>query len=113
MDVRDFYQLLEKNLLGKSTLQEFADELSQAWLTEQLFFDPYRRSNNGHMNQDLFAIIEVVFESGEVYNPKLVKEGAKNLIGDDEFRREILNAYTRLIIFLHENPEYMFLTDKF
>jgi hypothetical protein len=114
MDVQDFYQMLEKSLLGKITLQEFADELSKSWLSEQLFFDPYRSINdNSMMNRVLFNIIENVFESGEIYNPELLKKGAHNLIGDAEFKKDILTAYTRLIIFLYKNPEYMFFTDKY
>ena len=113
MDVRDFYQLLEKNLLGKLTLQEFADELSRLWSSDKLFYDPYRMSNDGYMNRVLSSIIEIVFESGEVYDPTLLDEEVVGLIGDDEFRREILNAYTKLIIFLYQHPEYMFLTNKY
>ena len=106
MNVCDVKKLLEKVLLGTITLDDFAEKISKVWPKHGLFDDPMRKDPDKPMNQTLFNIINYIFESGDIYDSELAKKGVINIIGDAEFRKDILTTYKKLVIFIHENPEY-------
>lgn len=106
MNTCEVKQILEEALLCKISLNDFAKKISLVWPKDGLFEDPLRKSPDQPMNQTLFNILEYIFESADIYEPKLAEEGVVNIIGDEEFRKDILTTYKNLIIFIHDNPKY-------